>query len=195
MPKSFSFWPPNNSGAMIRLAVLVLLVSNLVAAYFVFRPLGGSAAELKQQVVDSGVQLRQRQGSLARMRKLVGKIESGRGEGDEFLQEYFLPRRMAYSDVLAELNQAALESKVKPKESAYSNEPIEGSDTLSMMQISANFEANYGDLLHFINLIDKSENLMIVEGLSATPQLGSGLLNVTLKLDAFVREDGQGQLQ
>ena len=190
MPKNFSFWPPNNPGAILRLVVLVLAAANLIAGFLVLRPIGGSAAELRQQSADLRLQLRQRQGALERTRKLVDKIEAGRMEGDEFLGDYFLPRREAYSTLLAELTRAAMEARIKPKESAYAIEPIDGSDTLSMMQISANYEGTYADLMRFVNLVDRSDNLLIVEGLNATPQLGSGLLNVTLKLDTFVREDG-----
>ena len=39
------------------------------------------------------------------MRLLAGKMEIGRGEGDKFMSKYFLPRRTAYSVILAELNQ------------------------------------------------------------------------------------------
>lgn len=193
MPKSFNIWPLNNPGAIIRLVVLVLLAANLVAAYLVIRPIGGSPEELTQQLADLRTQQRQRQGSLDRTKKLVQKIEAGRGEGDEFMDDYFLPRRTAYSTVVAELVKDASEAKIASKEVSYAIEPVEGSDNLSMMQISAGFEGSYGDLIRFINLIDRSDNLLIIEGLGATPQQGSKLLSVTLKLDTFVREDGSGQ--
>jgi hypothetical protein len=189
MRKSFSLWPPNEPGAIIRLAVVVLLAANLVAAYFVLRPIGGSPGELRNQAADLRVQLRQRQGALERTRAFAAKIEAGRSEADDFMGDYFLPRRAAYSEILDELTKAANDAHLKSKESAFGIEPIEGSDTLSMMQISANYEGSYTDLIHFINLLDKSDNLLIIESLGATPQLGSGVLNVTFKLDTFVRED------
>ena len=189
MRKSFSIWPPTEPGAVIRLAIVVLLAANLVAGYFVLRPIGGSPEELRKQVADLRVQLRQRQGALERTRAFAAKIEAGRSEGDEFMGDYFLPRRAAYSEILDELTKAATDAHIKPKESALGIEPVEGSDTLSMMQISANYEGTYADLIRFINLLDKSDNLVIIEGLGATPQLGSGVLNVTFKLDAFVRDD------
>lgn len=193
MPKSFNIWPLNNPGAIVRLVVLVLLAANLVAAYLVIRPIGGSPEELTQQLADLRTQQRQREGSLERTKKLVQKIEAGRGEGDEFMDDYFLPRRTAFSSVMAELVKDAGEAKIAPKESSYAMQSVEGSDTLIMMTISAGFEGSYGDLIHFINLIDRSDNLLIIEGLGATPQQGSKALSVTLKLDTFVREDGSGQ--
>src|SRR5712692_11976968 len=99
MPRnsSLNVWPPNNPGAIIRLSVGVLLTANLVAGYFVLRPVGGSPQDLRQQVQDMTAQARQQQGVLDRTRALAGKIEIGRGEGDKFTGKYFMPRRTAYS--------------------------------------------------------------------------------------------------
>ncbi len=66
---------------------------------------------------------------------------------------------------------------------------MEGSDTLDMLQISANFEGTYPDLVHFINLLDKSNRLLIIESLNATPQQSGGRLNVMLKA-GHIREGG-----
>jgi hypothetical protein len=193
MLKSFNVWPPNNPRAVIRLALGVLVAANLVAAYFVVRPIGGSAQELSEQALEMHSQIRQQQGVLERTRVLVSKIESGRGEGDRFMGSYFLPRRPAYSAIVGELNDLASQAKITPRDSAWALEPVEGSDTLDMLQISANFEGTYPDLVHFINLLDKSDRLLIIESLNATPQQTGGRLNVMLKLDTFVQEDGSAQ--
>jgi Tfp pilus assembly protein PilO len=193
MRKNFSAWPPNNPRAVIRLGLGVLVAANLVAAYFLVRPIGGSAQELSQQALEMHSQIRQQQGVLDRTRILVSKIESGRGEGDQFMGSYFLPRRPAYSTIMGELNDLASQSKITPRDSAWALEPVEGSDTLDMLQISANFEGSYPDLVHFVNLLDKSNRLLIIESMNATPQQSGGRLNVMLKLDTFVREDGSAQ--
>ncbi len=193
MGKRFNVWPPNNPRAVIRLGLGVLVAANLVAAYFVVRPIGGSAEELAQQALEMHSQIRQQQGVLDRTRVLVSKIESGRGEGDQFMKSYFLPRRPAYSTIVAELNDLASQAKITPRDSAWALEPVEGSDTLDMLQISANFEGLYPDLIHFINLLDRSNRLLIIESLNATPQQTGGRLNVMLKLDTFVQEDGSAQ--
>jgi len=193
MRKSFNAWPPNNPRAVIRLGLGVLVAANLIAAYFVVRPIGGSAEELSQQALEMHSQIRQQQGVLERTRVLVSKIESGRGEGDRFMSGYFLPRRPAYSIIVGELNDLASQAKITSRDSAWALEPVEGSDTLDMLQISANFEGTYPDLVHFMNLLDKSNRLLIIESLNATPQQTGGRLNVMLKLDTFVQEDGTAQ--
>ena len=192
MPRNFSLKAvgPANPRSVIRLALGVLAAANRVAGYFVWRPLGGSSQELRQQAAEMTAQIRQQQGVLDRTRLLAGKIEIGRGEGDKFMSKYFLPRRSAYSIVMAELNDLAGQAKVTAKESANAIEPVDGSDTLEMMQITANYEATYADLVRFVNLIDKSDRLLVMESMNATPQQGGGKLNVALKLDTFVVEDG-----
>jgi hypothetical protein len=190
---SWNVWPPNNAAALMRLGVGLLLAANLVAGYFVLRPIGGSPDELRQQAMEMRLQIRQQQNALDRMRLLSGKVEIGRGEGDKFMSKYFMPRRTAYSVILAELNQIANDAKITAKEGSYPIEPVEGSDTLEMMQIAANFEASYENLIRFVNLIDKSDRLLIIEGLNATPQQGGAKLNIMMKLDTFVVEDGSAQ--
>jgi len=120
-------------------------------------------------------------------------FEIDRGEGDKFMNKYFLPRRTAYSTIMSDLNDLANQSKVTPKESSNIIEEVEGSDTLQRMQVTANFEATFDNLIHFVNLLDKSNRLMIIESLNATPQQDGKRLNVLLKLDTFVREDGSPQ--
>jgi len=193
MLRSFSLPSVHNPRSLIRVGLGVLAVANLIALYFVLRPIGGSAQELAAQALDMHSAIRQQQATLDRTRVLVSKIETGRGEGDTFMGDYFLPRRTAYSTIVAELNDLAGQAKVNARDSSLVLDAVDGSDTLDMMQISANFEGLYPDLIHFINLLDKSDRLLIIESLNATPQQTGGRLNVTLKLDAFVREDGSAQ--
>jgi hypothetical protein len=66
-------------------------------------------------------------------------------------------------------------------------EPIEGSDTLGMLTITANYQGSYADLVQFVNRLDRSRKFLILESLTATPQQNSGVLNVNMKLNTFIR--------
>ncbi len=194
MLKRFNLSLPTTPLSFIRWGLGVLVAANLVAGYFVLRPPGGSAQELRQQATDMRAQIRQQQGVLDRTRNLTGKIETGRGEGDRFMSRYFLTRRTANSVIMTELNEMAAQAKVTPREASIVFEPVDGSDTLDRMQITAAFECAYADLIKLVNLIDKSKRLLVLESLNATPQQGAaGRINVLLKLDTFVVEDGSGQ--
>lgn len=197
MRRRFSFfdnlWPPRTSNAIARLTLLGLLVANLVAGWFVLRPIGGSPEELERERADLRTQLTQRRSLLERTKLNVARVETGRGEGDAFMQGFFLKDRTAYLTILDELQGAAKDSKVTAKTHSFGLEPIEGSDNLSMMVITGNYEGAYSDLLNFVNRLDRSPRLLIVESLNATPQQGgNGKLDITIKMDAFVREGAAG---
>jgi Tfp pilus assembly protein PilO len=116
-------------------------------------------------------------------------VDLGRAEGDKFLGTYFLTSRARSEQLLSQLGQAAAGSKIKERDRSIAFEPIDGSDMLSMMSITANYEGEYADLLHFVHEIDRSPSLMIIESLNAAPQTGSKLLSISMKLNTFVRED------
>ena len=118
-----------------RAGLVLLLLGNLAAGWMVFRPIGGSLEELRQELKEQRSELRRRHATLERMRILTSKVDKGRTEEDRFLQDYFLRPRTAYSTVLADLLEAANASHIQPKDHAYADEPVEGSDNLRMMTI------------------------------------------------------------
>ena len=174
---------------VVRTSLGTLLALNLVALALVLFPIGGSAEDLERQRAELSSQMRGRQKQLEQVRLVASKVEKGREEAEKFLNEYFLARRTAYQTILGDLGAAAKDSKITVREHSYKIDPIEGSDTLSMMTISANYEGSYADLMQFVNLIDRSERLLIMESLNAAPQQGQNRLSVAFKLDTFVREE------
>jgi Tfp pilus assembly protein PilO len=175
---------------LVRLGLGALLALNLALFALVLYPPGGSAGDLEAQLQALRSQLQRKRLQLDRTRALAAKVEKGREQGDQFVEQYFLNQRLAYSQVLADLNAAARQSQIKPREASFELLPIEGSDTLSMMTITANFEGTYADLMHFVRILDRADRLVIVESLQASPQQGRPVLDVRMKLDTFVREDG-----
>jgi Tfp pilus assembly protein PilO len=171
MPRNFDFRASmKDRRVVVRAGLGVLLAANLAAAFFVFHPLGGSAEDLAQQMETKQRDLAQQLKRLERTRNVEQKVKQAKVEGDKFLQEYILSRRKAYSTLLAEANKLAVESGLKPKESAYAPpDPVEGSETIEQLSISANYEGTYQSLTKFVNLLDKSPRL-IIESMQATPQ-------------------------
>lgn len=182
-------WPPRNAFAVLRAVVLALIVANLVAAYFVIWPAGGSPAELKQELLDLRIQVNQRRAVVNRARDLVKKVETGGAEGQTFVDAYFLNQRTSSSDILSELSDDAAASGLQSREASYSYEPVEGSDSLDMMTVNQGFQGTYPQLIQLIHRLDQSKRLLIIESLQASPQQGSPLLNVNIRVNAFVREN------
>jgi Tfp pilus assembly protein PilO len=170
-----------------RAAIGTLLLLNLVAAYMVMYPVGGSAEELEAEIATQRTSLLQRQAALTRMRALVSKIEQARTTGDQFLSQYFLDDRTKSSSILSELDAAAKETGLRVKERSFATDPVEGSENLAMMTVVANYEGTYTDLVEFVNKLDKSPRFLILDTLTAAPQPNGPNLNVQFKFNAFVR--------
>ena len=195
MRKSFNqLWPPRDLPSALWLGVGVLLLANLIALIFVIRPIGGSAQDLRAQAAELRTEVHQRQSALVRTRDIAGKVQTGRTEAESFMDAYFLDRRTLASTVVSEVVEAGKQSGLRQKETQYGTEPVEGTDDLSMLTVSANFEGTYADLMKMLNRIDKSDRLIIIEGLQAAPQQGSNILNINLRLNGFVRENLSGPL-
>ena len=152
-------------------------------------PPGGSADDLERELATLQTQITQKRALLERSRLNVAAVEKARGEGDHFLDDYFLSRRTADSTLLSALTDAASKAQIKERDRAQTTEFIEGSDSLSMMTITANYEGTYRNLLNFISELDHSQQLLIIESMSAAPQQGSNILTVSMKIDAFIRDE------
>ena len=175
----------------IRIILGTLLALNLLAAGLVLFPPGGSADDLEREIATLQSQLAQKRALFDRTRRNVTAIEKARGEGDQFLDDYFLTRRTADSALLSELTAAASKAQIKERDRAQTTEFIEGSDSLSMMTITANYEGAYRNLVNFIGELDRSPELLIIESMSAAPQQGSNALTVSMKINAFVRDESR----
>jgi len=176
---------------LVRAALGVLLLANIVAALLVFKPWGGSAEDLAREQADLQRQLASAQARLAKTKALVAKAQRARTEGDGFLAEYTTDRRTTFSTITAELQRVAGEAGIQPRPASYELDQVEGSDTLYQMTINAAYEGSYASLTKFVNLLDKSPRFLIIESLMAAPQQSNAgdLLSVTVKLDTFVREE------
>lgn len=181
MPKNFKLDLP-------RIIVLVLLGLNLVAGWFVYMPFGGSAQEMEGQLSGLRAQAKERRMSLDRTKKLTSNMDRGRTEGDQFVATYFLTRPTTYSTVVDELSGMAKRAGVRVKEHGFVEDPVEGSDELSMLSVNGNYEGTYADLLHFLREVDKAPRLVTIESLSASPQQGSGVLSINMRANTFIRE-------
>src|SRR5579862_2056717 len=201
MPRAFSVSPRLLTGGshlnlkdprvLVRAGLGVLLVANIVAALLAFKPWGGSPEDLAREQASLQQQLTAMQARLERSKKLVGKADLARQEGDGFLAQYTTDRRTTFSVIFSELDHVAREAGIQPRPTSYNLEQLEGSDSLMQMTISAAYEGNYASLTKFVNLLDKSPRFLIIESLMAAPQQTNtgDVLSVSIKLDTFVREE------
>jgi type IV pilus assembly protein PilO len=190
MPKNFSLaglkWRDPRVG--MRALLGVLLVANLAAAVIAFKPFGGGADDLRRERQRLQQQLAQLQAQVNRARSNAAKVQIARTEGDKFLDAYVTDRKVLTSSIYNDLMRMAKESGITLLPTTNSIEPIEGSDTLSMLTISAGCAGTYASLVKFVNLVDKANRFLIIESLNAVPQQSGPNLNVALKIDTFIKE-------
>lgn len=192
MAKNFSLRDIRDPKFAVRVILGVLLAANLIAAGLLKFPPGGSAEDLARQMASLQTQISSQHITLEQTRQHASAVAQGRTEGDQFIQQYFLPIRTASGTLSGELSQYAAAAKIKPKGTQFALQPIEGSDTLQMVIINANYEGLYPDVLKFVHSIDQSPLLLIIESLNAAPQENSQMLTVSMRMDAFVR-GGEGE--
>lgn len=180
---------------LVRIGLGVLLVANLVAASFAFNLFGSSPEALSAALNAATSQLHSEQARLARSRMLSGNIGKGKSESDTFLASYFTNRRHTYSTILGEIREIATTAGMKSQEGTIAPlDPIEGSDDLSMMTVSVNYEGTFPQLVKFVNLLDRSPRFLIIESMQVAPQPKGDILNVNLKMHVFIKDDNGGAL-
>jgi hypothetical protein len=202
MPRSFNFKALAAGAAalkgpwlLVRIALGVLLAANLVAAGFAFHLFGSSPEALDRQLTAASAQLQAGQVRLNRSRVLAANIGRGKLESDTFLASYFTDRRHTYSTIIGEITETAKAAGMKTQDITIAPlDPIEGSDDLAMMTISANFEGGFAQFVKLINMLDRSPRFLIIESMQAAPQPKGDVLNTNLKLNAFIKDDSGGAL-
>lgn len=196
MPRSFNLKDISMpSGAawkeprvLVRIALGLLLVANLVAAGYAFNIFAPSPEVLNQRLTAAQSQLQAAQARLTRSRSLAANIGKGKAESDTFLATYFTARRNTFSTILTEIRDDATTSGMKTQEATYQLDPIKGTDDLSMMTLSVNFEGSFAQLVKFVNLIDRSPRFIIIESMQAAPQPKGDVVNTNLKMHVFVKD-------
>jgi hypothetical protein len=197
MPRNFSLGGKWNAAAlrdprvMMRVLIGVLLAANLAMAVVAFKPFGGSADDLRAQQASLQAQLIKLQLSVEANKKKVENVQIAREQGDQFLTKYFMDERTTSSQIDDELLKDSQSAGIKQLPASYEREPIEGSDTLEMLNVTQGLEGTYENLTKYINLLDKSPRFLIVDGMETTAPLQNGkMLSITIKIRTFARAEG-----
>ena len=190
MPSRFDVKRLKEPRVLMRAIMGTLLAANLGAAIFAFHPFGGGAEDLAREQESLNAQLTRLEARAAASKRLVNKVETARTAGDQFLDQYFMDINRASALIVDELYKTARAAGVQMGQTSFNRNDIEGSDTLIMLSANVGFEGTYANLTKFVNLLDKSPRFLIIENMNATaPQSQGGQnINVTLKIDAFIKD-------
>jgi len=168
-------------------ALLALL--NGMALFFYLDPPGGSRRELTREslaVRNAIVATRVR---AMKVRTAAAKVQLGNTESADFESKYFLAKRAAYAMVIAELQKMAKASGLQERDAVYTEEPIEGTTDLSILNSTANYEGSYANLMRFVYEVDQSPMLLILENLQAAPQQKGGQIATSIHFQAIIEDE------
>lgn len=190
MLKNFKL--PAGPQVLVRAALGVLLLANLVAAGFAFHLFDASPEALEGRLAAALAQQQSEQAHLIKSRALSANIDRGKADGEKFLAAYMTSRRVTYSTIISEITETAQTAGMDKPSVSISLNPIPGSEDLDMMSITLSVEGPYSHLVRFVNLLDRSRRFLIIESLTVTPRAKSDVLTVNVKLDTFVKDDKDG---
>lgn len=177
---------------LVRAVLGTLLAANLVVAAFAFHLVGESPADLDAQLAGLRSAFRSAQQRLNKSRALVRNMDVGRDQGNKFEVSYMTPRRHTYGPLDEEINRLSKETGMKVGTINYSVlDPIEGSNDLYMLTITAGFEGGYPQLMKFVNAIDRSPRFLVIESLQVAPQPKGDVLDSVFHINTFVRDEAE----
>ena len=179
-------WRPTRRHMLAALAVL--LAFDVVFYLFAVRPLGAREEEQRILLRTLLQQQKQKTEELERLRVVVVKVEKARVEGDELINQLTLARNSTYSRLVAELDAAADEAGLESRERAYDPDPIEGAEEYGAITVTASFRGRYEQLVNLLHRLDHSEEFLIIGALGATPRSDTNDLQITMRIDTFVRD-------
>lgn len=194
MPRSFDWrsvtgnGEPRGARFWLKTAVATLAVLNAAALFLYLDPPGGSRAKLQAESQNVRMQVMGARAQARRLQTVSNKVQLGGVESSSFESKYFLPRRQAYSTVLAEIQRMAQVAGLQARDAVFSEEPIEGTDDLSLLNMTANYEGPYSTLTRFLYEADKSPMLLMLDAMTASPQQKAGLITTSIRFQAIIRD-------
>jgi len=99
--------------------------------------------------------------------------------------------RRHYSSALgSEINKLAESASMKVGVLNFTlPDPIEGTDDMDTLTITASFIGGYANLVKFVNLLDRSPRFLLIDTFQVEPQPRGDVLNATVKMNAFLKDD------
>jgi hypothetical protein len=186
VPRGPRFW--------LQVTGIALGLANLVALFLYLFPPGGSEKDLLNESQQVRNQIAATGTNSLRLQGVAGKVQTGASEANDFEAKYFLPQRLAYDAVISEIQRMAAASGLQEREARYSEEPVEGSADLNVLNITANFQGSYANLMHFLYESDRSPMLLMLDTLQASPQQHGGVIDASIRFQEIIRENPSGSI-
>ena len=170
----------------LHLAVLaVLLVLNLYLLAHLFLLWQRASSNNASAVAQQQIALRAAEVSAQPLKGLDQKLADATKDADNFYQHRF---PSADSEVLSELGTLTKAHNVRLTRGQYVHAPVlaDTSGEVTQMSIDASLSGDYGQLVQFINALERDRMFFLIDAVSLSGQ-DSGTVNLRLRLRTFLR--------
>lgn len=198
MPRSFEWNSLRANGTnrgigfWLKAVAGTLAVLNAAALFFYISPPGGTRHQLAAESLQVRNQIAAARAQTVRLRTVSGKVQTGSTETSQFEGKYILPKRLAYEEVIGEIQRMTKAAGLQEREAVFTEEPIEGTADLSLLNITASYQGSYDNLMRFLHEADRSPMLLILDNVQAAPQQKGGQINTSIRFQAVIRENTGG---
>ncbi len=167
-------------------ALSALLVADTALAVYSWR-LSSAPRTPKQVLAQESQQLKLLEADVMRARKIRKDMPAIQQDCDRFEQS-LPPAAKGYSAVESELGEVAKKSGVRIAGLNFHSQEVPNRP-LSEVSLDAAIEGDYTNVVHFLNGLQKSQGLYIVNDLSlaSSPQNAGGGLRVNLHMQTYFR--------
>jgi len=166
-----------NSRRKLKIAIGVMLATDVVAMAVLFSPLVGSADSRTLQINELRAQLTKKNREVEPLRGINDKIVLAKSQIGGFYKDRFAAQD---SDLTNESGKLAADNGVRIQQARYKEEDAESWGVIPI-EIEGSFSGNYLQLVRFINTLERSKLFFAVDSVDlAGESAGPVRLQITL---------------
>jgi Tfp pilus assembly protein PilO len=165
----------------LTIAMVVLLVVDVALIALLLSPLVGSGRARREELASLRSELASKRVQTIPTLDMDKKLAEARQQISDFYTRDFPGR---YSEISVTLAKAAGASHVEVANVKYDTKPV--GDKLAQVNISLDLGGNYDNEIRFINALERSKLLLVIESVNQA-ESQSGGIRLSLKLQTFLR--------
>ena len=171
-------------GARVRMAgvLFVLLALDVAAILFLISPEGRSHEQWQKERAFAQTQLQEERRASAPLMDIEKRLTQSRSDAAKFMKTRFVERD---SEVSALLQTLAKDQKVKIEKISYKEDGTE-LDQLSALSIDTNVTGDYGNLVRFINAMERSKTAFVLESVTLG-DADNGQVKLHLRVKTYLK--------
>ncbi len=166
----------------LRTALIVMLAVDIIAVVLLLSPLVGSSASRQGALQQARMEARQKTREVEPLRGMDKKVVIAGQEIDSFYKDR-LPTRE--SEIAGQFGKLASDAGVKLGQVKYDTKEINDVG-LAPINIDANCQGDYKQLVRFINALERDRNFFIIDSVVLGDAQG-GTVKLQLKVETYLR--------